>query len=99
MCGGRCRSCRSRSPDTATTSAAAIGHWPRGWPRLQTDPDLARILDAWPTLPPPICRSLLALVELPREAVPVQLPLVHDAHGEPAEPGFAQWMDEQNELN
>jgi hypothetical protein len=44
-------------------SAAAIGHWPRGWPRLEADPDLARILDAWPTLPAPIRRAILALVE------------------------------------
>jgi hypothetical protein len=30
---------------------------------LETDPDLARILDAWPTLPAPIRRAILALVE------------------------------------
>ena len=28
-----------------------------------TDPDLARILDAWPTLPAPIRRAVLALIE------------------------------------
>jgi hypothetical protein len=32
------------------------------------DPDLTRILDAWPTLPEPIRRAILALIET---AVPV----------------------------
>jgi hypothetical protein len=27
------------------------------------DPNLARLIDAWPTLPEPICRAILALVE------------------------------------
>jgi hypothetical protein len=30
------------------------------------DPDLARILDAWPTLPEPIRRAILALAETTR---------------------------------
>jgi hypothetical protein len=30
---------------------------------LQIDPDLARILDAWPALAPAIRRAMLALVE------------------------------------
>jgi hypothetical protein len=29
----------------------------------ETDPDLARIIAAWPTLPEPIRRAMLALVE------------------------------------
>jgi hypothetical protein len=33
-----------------------------------SDPDLARILDAWPALPPPIRRVMLALVASTRPA-------------------------------
>jgi hypothetical protein len=32
-------------------------------PAPTTDPDLVRILDAWPQLPAPIRRAILALVE------------------------------------
>jgi hypothetical protein len=32
----------------------------------ETDPDLARIIAAWPTLPEPIRRAMLALVETGR---------------------------------
>jgi hypothetical protein len=31
--------------------------------QAENDPDLARILQAWPTLPEPIRRAILALVE------------------------------------
>jgi hypothetical protein len=30
--------------------------------RAETDPDLARVLDAWPRLPPEIKAAMLALV-------------------------------------
>jgi len=35
----------------------------RNPPQVEIDPDLARILDAWPTLPEPIRRAMLALAE------------------------------------
>jgi hypothetical protein len=33
----------------------------------ESDPDLARIIDAWPTLPGPIRRAMLALIEARQE--------------------------------
>jgi hypothetical protein len=30
---------------------------------MPTDPDLARVLDAWPTLPAPIKAAVLALIQ------------------------------------
>jgi hypothetical protein len=47
-------------PDPPTTSADAPG--PDALPEARTDPDRARIAGAWPTLPAPIRRALLALV-------------------------------------
>jgi hypothetical protein len=44
-----------------TTSAEAPV--PDALPDALTDPDLARIIGTWPTLPGPICRAILALVE------------------------------------
>jgi hypothetical protein len=38
--------------------------------RSPADPDLARLVDAWPTLPPPIRAAVLALVETALPVVP-----------------------------
>jgi hypothetical protein len=38
-------------------------HVPQHVPAAPNDPDLARILEAWPTLAEPIRRAMLALVE------------------------------------
>jgi hypothetical protein len=34
---------------------------------VAVDPELARIIDAWPTLPEPIRRTMLALVDARQE--------------------------------
>jgi hypothetical protein len=47
-------------PDPPTTSADTPV--PDALPDALTDPDLARILGAWPTLPEPIRRAVLALL-------------------------------------
>jgi hypothetical protein len=50
--------------DPPTTSADAPG--PDALPEARTDPDLVRILGAWPTLLAPIRRALPALVGTPQ---------------------------------
>jgi hypothetical protein len=47
-------------PDPPTTSASTPV--PDALPDALTDPELARIAGAWPTLPDPIRRAVLALV-------------------------------------
>jgi hypothetical protein len=47
--------------DPPTTSAAAPV--PDALSDALTDPDLTRIVGAWPTLPEPIRRAMLALIE------------------------------------
>jgi hypothetical protein len=34
----------------------------RRFAQIESDPDLARLIDAWPTLPEPIRRAMLALL-------------------------------------
>jgi hypothetical protein len=50
-------------PDTPSTSGKGPSSVARQLPRtVGPDPDLARLLDAWPRLPEPIRRAILALV-------------------------------------
>jgi hypothetical protein len=50
-------------PDPPTTSASTPV--PDALPDALTDPDLARVVEAWATLPEPIRRAVLALTETP----------------------------------
>jgi hypothetical protein len=63
-------------PDPPTTSASTP--IPDALPDALTDPDLVRIVGAWPTLPKPIRRVVVALIgttvpqapDMPQEAAP-----------------------------
>jgi hypothetical protein len=52
------------NPLPANTSGdGATTHVPQHVPAAPDDPDLARIIAAWPTLAEPIRRAIMALVE------------------------------------
>ena len=54
------------NPKPANTSGDGVApHGPLHVPAGPTDPDLARVVAAWPELPEPIRRAVLALVEAP----------------------------------
>jgi hypothetical protein len=55
-------------PDPPTTSADAPV--PDALPDALIDPDLIRIVGAWPTLPEPIRRAVLALIEADLQVSP-----------------------------
>jgi hypothetical protein len=55
-------------PDPPTTSADATV--PDALPDALTDPDLARTVGAWPTLPEPIRRAMVALTAATAPDVP-----------------------------
>jgi hypothetical protein len=48
---------------TGNISGESDDRFAHGFAQPPPDPDLARVLDAWPTLPAPIRRAILALVE------------------------------------
>jgi hypothetical protein len=52
----------SRNPLPANTSAATAGQLAPQLAPTHADPDLARVVEAWPTLPPAIRRAVLALL-------------------------------------
>ncbi len=59
-----------RAADAPTTGPTipAQDSAPENPPYTPTDPDLARVVSAWPALPDPIRRAMLALIETSKGA-------------------------------